>query len=92
MVQQEENQKSMIADRDLKTENIGTFAMSHIARPSAMQGERPSCEHYGKLGHEEGMCFELVRYPPGWTIRGGKASRGRNRGGRGDGQSNARHG
>ncbi|KAJ8426416.1 hypothetical protein Cgig2_023532 [Carnegiea gigantea] len=30
---------------------------------------------------EEARCFEFVGYPPGWTVRGGKGDRSRNRGG-----------
>jgi len=83
MVQQEENHKSMMTARDVKTESVGAFVVSHISRPSAMQGERLICKHYEKLGHEEATCFELVGYPPRWTVRGGKGGRGRNRGGQG---------
>ena len=39
------------------------------------------------LCHDQATCFELVGYPPGWTIRGGRGGIGRNRGGRGGGRS-----
>jgi len=65
MVQQEEHYKRVIVDRDIKTENIGAFAVSHVARPSLMQGVRTSCRHCGKVGHEESNCFELIGYPAG---------------------------
>ena len=31
---------------------------------------RPSCEHYGKLGHTKQKCFELNGYPPNCRRRG----------------------
>jgi len=24
------------------------------------------CKHYGRFGHEENNCFEIIGYPPGW--------------------------
>jgi len=43
MVQREEHHKCVIANHDIQTENIGAFAVSHLARPNSMQGARPSC-------------------------------------------------
>jgi len=65
MVQQEEHHKLVIIDCDIKTENIGAFAVSHLARANAMQGVRTSCRHCGKVGHEEANCFKLIGYPAG---------------------------
>ena len=38
--------------------------------------EKMICKHYGKYGHEEANCYEIVGYPASW------GSRGRLRGGR----------
>ena len=38
-----------------------------------------SCTHYGKPGHEQSNCCEIVGYPAGWGTRG----RGRGQGGHG---------
>jgi len=75
MVQQEEHHKRVVVNGDIKMENIGAFAVIHLARPSAMQGVKTSCRHCGKAGHEEASYFELIGYPVGWSNRGG---RGRN--------------
>ena len=80
MVQQEEHHKSVMADRDFKTEHRGAFAVNHLARLSAMQGVKPSCRHCGKTGHEEANCFELIGYPSGWSNPRRRGGRGRNRG------------
>ena len=64
-----------MADRDLKTENMGTFSISHIARPHAMQGERLSSKHCGQMGHEEATCFELVGYHMGGLLAEEEAAR-----------------
>ena len=53
MVQQEENHKRMMSDRDQRFETMAAYAMSHITRPVSMQGERINCNHCGKIGHEE---------------------------------------
>lgn len=79
MVHHEENHKCVMADRDLKPKSMDAFAVSHIARPSAMQGERISCRNYRKFRHEETNYFELIRYLPRWNSRGSRGGRGRNR-------------
>ena len=37
---------------------------------SGNNSRRPSCEHYGKLGHTKQKCFELNGYPPNYRRRG----------------------
>lgn len=59
MVQQGEHHKHVMDDRDIKTKNMVVFAMSHLARSSAMQGERISCKHCRKIWHEEANYYEL---------------------------------
>jgi len=71
MVSHEENHKTAMANREARTENMA-FAISHLTQPGNLQGERPQCKHYGKLGHEEAACYELVGYPAKWSNRGGR--------------------
>ncbi|KAJ8446028.1 hypothetical protein Cgig2_012372 [Carnegiea gigantea] len=41
--------------------------------------EKGACMIYGRYSHEESVCYEVIRYPPGW----GNCTRGRGqRGGR----------
>ena len=79
-------------NRDLHTENMAAFAVTHIAQPSAMQGEKVSYRHCEKTGREEQNCFEIIRYPLGWIHRAGRGGRGRSRGGRGGGRTRAGRG
>jgi len=71
MIQQEENHKKMMMNRDVKQENVAVFAVSHHVRATPSPGERSTCKHCGKYGHDEAGCFELIGYPPDWGTRGG---------------------
>ena len=73
-------------------ENASAFAVSHLTKRAQYSGERMSCKHCGKLGHEEANCFELSGYPAGWSTRGGHSSRGRGQNGRGGGRTNSGRG
>ncbi|KAJ8423633.1 hypothetical protein Cgig2_028492 [Carnegiea gigantea] len=75
-------------ERDQRTEAATAFAVTQVDR----RIDRISCKHYGKLGHEETNCFELVGYPANWGTRGGRSGRGRGRGGRGGGRQNSGRG
>jgi len=88
MVQQEENHRSAMSNREAQPKTMAAFATSHIARPGYMQKERSTCNHCGKFGHSEGSCYELVGYPPGWSMRGGRG-RSRGCGGRAGGRAGA---
>ena len=92
MALQEKNHKLMMTNWHLKTKNVAAFVVSHIAQPSAMQGERLSRKHCGKMGDDEATCFELVRYPLRWIVRGGRGRRGWSRDGWGGGWSSTRCG
>ena len=54
-------------------------------------GDKVSCTHCGKLGHEEASCFQLVEYPSGWNSREGRNGHGRGRNSR-DGRSTGSRG
>ncbi|KAJ1697041.1 hypothetical protein LUZ63_005553 [Rhynchospora breviuscula] len=85
---QEERHKSVVRGRDERSEAVG-FAVQ------ARKGEKPTCTHCGKVGHELSQCFEIVGYPEGWGRgrRGGRGGRGTGRGrGRGRAQVNAMQG
>jgi len=66
MVQQEQNHRSTMANREAQPENMAAFATSHLTSPSHLQGERLSCRHCGKTGHDQTTCYEIVRYPANW--------------------------
>jgi len=63
MALQEENHRSAMANRKAQPENMAAFATSHLTRPGYLLGERPTCKHCGKTGHDEMTCYELVGYP-----------------------------
>ena len=88
MVQQEENHKKVMQGREHRPENASAFAVSHFMKAGQHNGERLSCKHCGKTGHEKANCFELIGYPTGWNSRGGRSGRGRGRGSRGGGRAN----
>ena len=92
MVQQEENHRSIMVNREARPENMAAFATSHLTRPGYLQGERSMCKHYGKTRHDETTCYELVGYPANWGSHSGQGGRNRGRGGRGGGQANGGRG
>ena len=84
LVQQEENHKNLMVNRDDKGDSVAAFAVSHRAKVQTTVVEKPTCKHCGRLGHEETQCYEIIGYPPGWGSRGRGRGRGRRtRGGRG---------
>ena len=87
IVDQEENNQRVMTARDYSTEIAVAFAV----REKNPVGERPTCAHCGKFGHDEAGCYELIGYPQNWSTRGrGRGVCGRsNRGGRG-GQGRSR--
>jgi len=87
IVHQEENHHRVMLERDHRTDRAIAFAV----KEKNPVGERPTCTHCGKYGHDEAGCYELIGYPQNWSTRGrGRGSRGRsNRSGRG-GQSRGR--
>ncbi|KAJ4790588.1 Retroelement pol polyprotein-like [Rhynchospora pubera] len=93
MVIQEERHKTVIRGRAESTDAVG-FAV-HVAKAEAFSnktGDKPTCSHCGKLGHEMSQCFEIIGYLDGWGRgrRGGRGGRGPGRGrGRGRAQAHA---
>jgi len=79
MVQQEDNHKKVMVGRDRKHDRAMAFAVNVKGRTYG--GDKGSCTHGGKIGHEEASCFELVGYPSGWNSRGGRNGHGRGRNG-----------
>ncbi|KAJ1691232.1 hypothetical protein LUZ63_015387 [Rhynchospora breviuscula] len=55
---QEERHKSVMRGRDERSEAVGFVVQ-------ARKGEKPTCTHCGKVGHELSQCFEIVGYPEG---------------------------
>ena len=62
IIQQEETHKCVMMERDHCAENTVAFA----TRKQSIMVEKPTCKHFGKYGHEEANCYELVGYPPNW--------------------------
>ena len=60
---------------------MAAFVVTMSKTPPA-QGDKCTCKHYCKYGHEEANCFELIGYPAGWFARGGVCGHGRGCGGR----------
>ncbi|KAJ3698018.1 hypothetical protein LUZ61_001723 [Rhynchospora tenuis] len=93
MVIQEERHKTVTRGREERSDAVG-FAVQ-INKTESFQtktGEKPTCVHCGKIGHEISNCFEIIGYPEGWGRgrRGGRGGRGFGRGrGRGRAQANA---
>ena len=81
ITQQEENHMIVMIAQDRRSETEVAFA----AREQARMVEKRACKICGRYGHEEAVCYEVMRYPPSW------GSRGRGRGGRG-GQASGRGG
>jgi len=88
MVTQEENHRRFMMGRDNRSENMVVFAAREHSN------ERPTCRHYGRYGHDETNCYEIIGYPPNWgscgrgrgSRGGGRANRGGRNGGRGRGR------
>ena len=77
MVQQEEAHKKGMLTRDgaaTVRDVAGVFAVNHN-RTTHRNGDKPTCRHCGKYGHDENGCFELIGYPLGWSSRGGRGGR-----------------
>jgi len=89
----------MMISREDWLKTAVAFAISNNgSRTGTTNRDRGTCGHYGKFGHEEAGCFELIGYPPGWNSRslgrgrGYRGSRGGQQGGlrgRGDGREGA---
>lgn len=63
IIQQKENHKRIMMDRDQSAENQVAFAtMEHLGMT-----EKPNCKQCGKYGHEEANCYEIVGYPASWS-------------------------
>ena len=60
IIQQEENHKHMMMERDHRAEHGVAFA----ARVQPASNEKPTCKHCGKYGHDETNCYEVIGYPP----------------------------
>jgi len=93
MVSQEEAHKNVMVGRDVRNETAASFAVKHMTKAPAV-GEKISCKHCGRVGHEESKCFEIIRYPPRWGARGRGRGRSRGRGGRfsyGEGRGETAH-
>ena len=90
MVQQEEHHRRVMINRDNRTEQVDAFAAQHGGKSQGATGERPTCRHCGKYGHDEAACFEIISYPANWGSRGGSRVHGRGRGGRGAGRGRGR--
>ena len=91
MVQQEENHRRVMTGRDDNQDTVAVFVVSHQAKSQNSQ-EKPTYRHCGKYGHEENNCYELVGYPVGWSVRGGRSGRGCGRNGRGTGRGGSGRG
>jgi len=48
--------------RDAKGDSAMAFAVK--GQPSVI--EKRTCRICGRYGHEEAVCYEVIRYPPGW--------------------------
>ena len=71
MIHQEENHKRLMLGRDNRNE----AAMAFVMREKASTMDKGSCRHYGRYGHEESRCYEIIGYLPSWGTRGkGKRS------------------
>ena len=78
MIQQEENHKQLMQGREHDPESSMAFAV----RDKSVGGEKNTCRHCGRYGHEETSCYEIIGYPSTWGTRGrGRGRRGA-RGGR----------
>ena len=67
--------------KDRKHDQAMAFAVN--VKGGTCGGDKVSCTHCGKIGHEEASCFELVEYPSSWNSQGGRNGHRRERNGRG---------
>jgi len=66
IIQQEENHKRIIMERDHRAENTVAFITGELSNIV----EKPTCKRCGKYGHDEGNCYEIISYPPRLGSRG----------------------
>lgn len=67
LVRQEESHRLIVKGREDKSQ-AAAFAL--YTKPTGRGGDKVTCNHYGKLGHEEASCFEIIGYPASWGTRG----------------------
>ena len=79
IIMQEENHRMVMTQCDNATQNGAAFAVT-ISRSLS---QRPTCNHCGKVGHDEQQCYEIIGYSVGWVHQSGRRGRGRCRGTRG---------
>lgn len=73
----EEGRFTAEMDRGSKSESGSAFYS--FSRQKRRDGQRPWCDHCGKLGHIKSKCFELIGYPAHWDTK--KSQRGPNKNG-----------
>ncbi|KAJ3704067.1 hypothetical protein LUZ61_007772 [Rhynchospora tenuis] len=91
MVIQEERHKTVTRGREERGDAVSFAVQLNKTEPSQSKtGEKPTCTHCNKIGHEIANYFELIGYPEGWGRgrRGGRGGRGSGRG-RGRGRAQA---
>ena len=72
-----------------KSETVAAFTVN--TSKTIEVSNHPICKHYGKVGHEEENCFELIGYLVGWSTRRNGRGRGRSQCAH-DGHGGSRHG
>ena len=66
MIQQEENHKQLMLERENRPENFVAFAV----KAKSLGGEKNTCKHCGRYRHEGVSCYEIIGYPLTWGTWG----------------------
>ena len=70
----------------LRRDNRPENSMAFVMRDKLGGGERNTCKHCGRYGHEQATCYEIRGHPPSWGSLGRGRARRRARGGRAAGR------
>lgn len=56
-------------ERGAKADAGTAFHSNKVGKQKWRDGQKPKCDHCGKIGHTKAKCFEIIRYPADWDTQ-----------------------